>query len=466
MRPLDIRSREAIRAVLRRGPAGNRELESSAHVSAATAKRILQELSTEIVSVGQTRRRRHALRRLVRGTLSSIETFSIDKEGRATPGTAIELVQPSGCYAPLGAGVWPQEPGRDGWWDGLPYPLHDMRPQGYLGRMLAGQVASNLHLPINPDEWSDDDAIWYLAQFGADAPGNLIVGQHAMQLWTRQRAMLEVIPERQIMKAYLARAQLALTVSGAGSSAGGEFPKFTAARALAGADTPHVIVKFSGHESTGSARRWADLLVCEHLASQVISTMPGHVAARSRIIQSAGRTFLESERFDRHGDHGRSPVATLSAIEAALIGAGHKPWPDVLRSDGAPGLFANPVLERVEELWWFGRFIANTDMHHGNLSFRPEDKHFGLAPAYDMLPMQYAPLRGGDVPEPAFPSYDLPLPPREGRERWVTVATAAVHFWLESSRDKRISKAFRTTCAKNGDALQRWLDTWATEVVR
>jgi len=42
------------------------------------------------------------------------------------------------------------------------------------------------------------------------------------------------------------------------------------------------------------------------------------------------------------------------------------------------------------------RLIANTDMHLGNLTFHVEGT-FRLAPAYDMLPMAYAPLPGGEV---------------------------------------------------------------------
>lgn len=461
MRPADIQTREALRSALRLGPRGNRELEAAAQVSPATVKRILQELRSEIVSGGKTRRRRHALRRQVRGSFSNVETFVIDANGRAAPGSTIELIQPSGCYAHLDSRVWPQAPGQDGWWDGLPHPLYDMRPQGYLGRMLAHDLATKLDVPANPDDWSNEEIIWFLAQFGADAPGNLIVGQRAMQLWTQQREEQQLIPERKVKDAYPQRAQSALKLVGAGSSAGGEFPKFTAARSMSDAATPHVIVKFSGSEETGAARRWADLLVCEHLAMEAIRKMQGHAAARSRIVRAGGRTFLESERFDRVGEHGRSAVVTLAAVEAALIGAGPKAWPAVLQSSAAAGFFEPDVIDRVEELWWFGRFIANTDMHHGNLSLRPHGNRFQLAPAYDMLPMHYAPHRGGDVPDGEYPLQDLPLPRRGSEDRWRGALNAAFSFWGEAGRDKRISEPFRRTCSNNAHSLERWADTWA-----
>jgi hypothetical protein len=50
--------------------------------------------------------------------------------------------------------------------------------------------------------------------------------------------------------------------------------------------------------------------------------------------------------------------------------------------------------EQIHLLYAFGHFIANTDMHFGNLAFYFEDfKLQGLAPVYDMLPMFYMPVR-------------------------------------------------------------------------
>jgi hypothetical protein len=95
------------------------------------------------------------------------------------------------------------------------------------------------------------------------------------------------------------------------------------------------------------------------------------------------------------------------------------------------------------------------------LSFRPRGTLFALAPAYDMLPMRYAPLRGGDVPHPDFATHDLPMPPRGQQRRWATVLAAALGFWNEASRDSRVSEEFRRVCGTNRDALQRWSETWA-----
>lgn len=459
-RPSNTEAREALRRRLWRGPAATGELASELGVSSPSVYRMVQELGAEVVSAGRTRQRKHALRRPLRGTTASIVAYAVDAAGAAAPLEPIELVHPQGCLARLDA-TWPLAPEQDGWWEGLPYPVNDMRPQGYLGRQTARAVAQQLNVSENPLEWSDDDILAYLVQFGIDQPGNLIVGAGAMQAWSqaRVRGITEVVAQERTAQRYCELADRAIADGAAGSSAGGEFPKFTASRHLHGAQTPHVIVKFSGADDSASVRRWSDLLVCEHLALQSLSSLPGHAVARSRILQHSGRTFLESERFDRHGAFGRSAVVTLESLEAALIGSAHSQWAQVL-ADAPRGMFPAAVIQRTEELTWFGRFIANSDMHRGNLSLRPRGDHFELAPAYDMLPMFYAPLRGGEVPQRTFSTEGLPLPGHGREQAWHQVLQAAIGFWRTAAQDSRISEGFRSISRENSELLLRWADVW------
>jgi serine/threonine protein kinase HipA of HipAB toxin-antitoxin module len=129
--------------------------------------------------------------------------------------------------------------------------------------------------------------------------------------------------------------------------------------------------------------------------------MPGVSAARSRIVRSAGRTFLEVERFDRHGRPGRSALICLATLDAALLGESTSDWTRLGARLAGAGLNYADDLERIHRLWWFGKLIANTDLHNDNLSFVPQGG-FKLAPVYDMLPMLYAPLPGGEVPSRKF----------------------------------------------------------------
>jgi hypothetical protein len=99
-------------------------------------------------------------------------------------------------------------------------------------------------------------------------------------------------------------------------------------------------------------------------------------AARTELIEGGDRVFLESERFDRVGSHGRRLCddASLSSADA----------------------------ECVALLDAFGALIANTDRHRRNVSlFDRREGRFELAPVHDMLPMLYAPV-DGDVIEREF----------------------------------------------------------------
>src|SRR5690606_2636163 len=159
-----------------------------------------------------------------------------------------------------------------------------------------------------------------------------------------------------------------------------------------------------------------------------------------------GRTFLESVRFDRHGAHGRSAVCSLAAINYAWLGLPGRAWAEGVAALLARGLIEPTVVETVARVWCFGKLIANSDLHDGNLSFKPHRigsrRGFQLAPIYDMLPMQYAPVRG-QVPLVSFePSQLSPSSPEE-QAAWADAGAAALQLWDAAARDPRISNDFR-----------------------
>ena len=98
--------------------------------------------------------------------------------------------------------------------------------------------------------------------------------------------------------------------------------------------------------------------------------MPNTSSARTRIVQHAGRTFLESERFDRVGLFGRLPTGSLKVVAAAFVGSKRGDRPPLATLLQREGLLAAESVEQIELLWWFGQLIANADMHLGNLGFR------------------------------------------------------------------------------------------------
>jgi len=419
-------------------------------ISRPTLARHVKALGEAVVVAGSASRTRYAARRPLRGNPASLPLFRIDENGKGHEAGSLTLAHPRGSgLAFNGPFPWPLDGAmRDGWFDGLPYPLHDMRPQGFLGRNFAHNHATALGVSRNPEEWTEDDIVFVLATNGHDLPGNLVLGEEAYRrlIDSRVRDGNRYLPDADVGDAYAELAERALRHGDIGSSAGGEFPKFTARRVLDGRPVD-VIVKFSGNDDSAAVRRWSDLLVCEHLALRTLQEHLNIEAAESAIFRHKGRTFLEVVRFDRHGESGRSAVCTLQSLDAALLGLGSAPWPVAAAVLEKAGWLAPEHRERISLMWWFGQLIANSDMHTGNLAFRPG---LGLAPAYDMLPMQYAPLRGGELPaQPYAPR--LPLP---GEARvWEQAADGAIAYWQRCSEDARVSGAFRQVCQDNAGAL-------------
>lgn len=429
------------------------DLAAELGVSGVALHRQLKGAQTDVVTLGKARRTRYALRRALRGDAADIPVYQIDEAGRAELLAPLTPVRPSGTVLPLAGSAWPvPAESADGLWSGLPYPLQDMRPQGYMGRQFARAEHAALGVPADPTEWSDDDVLHALARTGVDVSGNLLLGDTAYARWMQHKLTApEPLPAANLGAAYAALAERAVALGVPGSSAAGEFPKFAAQRALPGAATPHVLVKFSGADGSPAVQRWADLLVCEHLALECAATLEGLQAARSRILQHAGRTFLEVERFDRHGAFGRCPLVCMETVNAEFIGEATNDWPRLAARLVRHNLLSAPHAAAIDSAWWFGRLIANSDMHLGNLSFTPRGGVFTLAPLYDMLPMLYAPLPGGEVPPRSFEP-PTPLPPQ--RPAWLAACGAAIAFWQRCAGDGRISEAFRQMCRGNGERLE------------
>ena len=236
----------------------------------------------------------------------------------------------------------------------------------------------------------------------------------------------------------------------AGSSAAGEQPKFTACVEDSDGALRHVIVKFSEPvEANPVARRWADLLICEYLANQLLDEH-GHASARDELVWSQGRLCLESIRFDRLGAHGRRGFVSLAAWSDAHDGM-RDSWPNAAERMQRGGWLDADAVEQINQRWWFGRMIGNTDMHFGNLGFYLDDAlPLRLAPSYDMLPMLYRPAaNGGLVPREYQPPTPLPAVSRH----WRQAAAWAATFWQRVAQHPQLSADFRRTADHNQAAL-------------
>lgn len=414
--------------------------------------RMVRAAGSEVLTIGRARRTSYAARRHLRGSAEPIPVFQIDERGGAEQVGRLNLAHPDGTVFEFSApSSWPLDDSmRDGWFDGLPYFLQDLRPAGFMGRQFARAHARALPLGDDPRQWSDDDVLHAISLHGAGQSGNFVLGEHAFRLWLDEMQQPAAhVEEARVLETYSESANRAMQDGEVGSSAAGEFPKFTALRVLEGSPT-HVIVKFSGSDNSPGTQRWSDLLICEHLAAQSLAALPGLAAAQTRILRAGNRSFLEVVRFDRHGLRGRSALCSWAALNHGWFGLAGRPW-----TEGAARLLEHGLIDRetsqaITRLWHFGQLIANTDMHDGNLSFMPRISATApplfLAPAYDMLPMLYAPQRGVELPPVRF-APRLPLPVE--REAWQAAAAAADQFWSRAADDARISAQFRAVCADN-----------------
>lgn len=426
---------EDLQDALSSGPRTAAELQATLGISQPTLSRLLATRSAQVCRLGRARATRYAWRRDVRGLAPSQPLY------RVTPGGQITRI---GTLQILRGGYWfddIEQPAASQWFDGLPWFLADMRPQGFLGQRFVRQLAG-MGLPDNLNDWQDDHALVALACRGEDALGNLILGDASLTRWqetTRDDAI--ALTDRAAQ--YPRLAQAALAGDATGSSAGGEQPKFTA---FVGEQA--VIVKFSESISSAAGRRWADLLIAEHHALAVMAEA-GQPAAQTDIIEADGRVFLEVQRFDRSGLRGRSGLISLGAIDDEFVGR-RQSWLDTAQTLTQQRRLSPQSLARVAWQQAFAMLIGNTDRHFGNLSVRYEGRWPAeVAPAYDMLPMLDAPVRG-ELPERVFAPL-LPLMCGETIAR--DAAQAAALLWQRVAGDTRVSAAYRTCAAERALAV-------------
>ncbi len=399
--------------------------------------------------LGAARSIQYALRDSSRG-LPDIAVYRVDTEGRIKTLGALLPTRPAGFVMRQDDGVTLHS-------SGLPWWLLDMRPQGYLGRAYAARHGAELGLPERLGDWSDSHALRALLVHGHDVVGNLLLGDMA-----RDRFLAAAVPApisaEQKAEAYARLAQDAACGGSAGSSAGGEQPKFTA-YAVTPEGPRQVIVKFSELEEGPVSQRWRDLLLAEHLALETLHEA-GIAAARTRIVDHGGQRFLEVQRFDRIGALGRCALISLAALDAEFVGLGNAAWPTVARCLAADGQIHPAAADGADLLWAFGTLIGNTDMHGGNLSFVGEHGHpYDLAPAYDMTPMAFRPSSGGGLPDSLA---DASIHASVANATWRHAEALAGAFLARLLAETRFSRRFAPCIA----ALERHLTTASAKIER
>jgi len=421
---------EAILAALGTRVRSARELQEALGVSQSTVWRMLEDAGERVLRLGRGRASRYVAVRDIEGVGKALPLFRVDGEGRAEEIARLRHGADDRWYVEaLTDEDWLRGHAGDGVYDDLPWFVQDLRPSGFLGREIGRRMARTLRLPPRPRDWNDTQLLTFLLHAGEIMPGDLVPGRGSASRALRPSEQVVTHAETE----YPVLAAMAAAGNPPGSSAAGEQPKFTAYHAESGA----VLVKFSPADDNAVARRWRDLLIAEHHALETLRDA-GLPAARTRLLFSAGRVFLESLRFDRAGRSGRLPAFSLDVVDAEFTGAGGS-WYRASRALCDAGLLPPGDVDTVALLQSFGDLIGNTDMHFGNLSLAPAARGFRLLPVYDMLPMALAP-RQGELPSlDAFhPQLRENLPVDE-----LHVRQLAARFWQAVAADTRCSDDFR-----------------------
>jgi len=437
---------EKLQLVLKQGPGKTSSILQALDISQPTFSRLWSTMRDGVV-LGASKARQYALRKYVPGVDAPVPVFCVSEEGSIEPIGYLDVLQGE-FYA-----MTPLEGTRYDVYQGLPFFIRDLRPQGFLGRMEPGKHR-DLDLPADILRWSDEQVLKYVSRRSEAAAGNLVLGNESYTRYLASVPMAEpsVIPAHERAAHYPAMAEASMQGEAPGSSAGGEQPKFTAIvrREDTTQSVEHVIVKFSPQVDSPPGRRWGDLLICEHLALEVLARN-GIAAAKTSILELDERIFLEVVRFDRIGLKGRLPMATFSALDGDL-GMMDQNWSAVARELGRLGQLSGDDVVTVEILDLFGALIGNTDKHHGNIAvaWTLERKHRLLA-AYDMVPMLYRPNSHGEIVERGWsPNY-------LGKVEMRHLARChgmALQFWNDVAEDPRISAGFKGVAARHVEALK------------
>lgn len=423
----------SIREYLERGPATSKEIQAETGLSQTVVARQLRGMGDNVIKLQSGRSPRYAVTRNAFGGNDKLPLIMVDAFGNTVVAAFIRPLAHGGFFVEPVTGMPHLLLGEngDGLYDDLPYFLFDLSPQGFLGRQIAKELASQSDdFPSDPRNWNTNHIGRYLISNSDDLPGNFKFGEQAL-LRVRRKPVISS------EKDYPELADSVMSGVIPGSSAGGEQPKFTA---FCGDRSAHVIVKFSPRGDSDVARRWHDILITEYHATKAIHRR-NFPAAETRLIEIGDRLFLESQRFDRSGEYGRMSMVSLRSIDAEFTGPGSD-WPRVMGTLFKKKLVSWQHVYDADFLWCFGRLINNTDMHLGNLSLAIDGNVFRLLPVYDMCSMGFAPKSGGEVLPYSF------VPPENksvniSEDTLKSIKKMAHDFWERVASDERISVEFK-----------------------
>ncbi|WP_435005194.1 type II toxin-antitoxin system HipA family toxin YjjJ [Tundrisphaera lichenicola] len=426
-------------ALRRGGLLRGEEIQRELGISQPVMSRLMREAGPRVCRFGRSVATRYALPREIAGIGRNLPVFRVDENGHPNRHGILHLLS--------GGGSWLERTSGDGQeFPGLPPFVEDMRPQGYIGRSFPS-LYPELRLPERISDWNDDHQLISLASRGEDCVGDLIIGEESLNRFLAWKP-------RPLTRADFPNLATGALAGQPGSSAGGEHPKFAVY-----SEGRYWLVKFASGDGA-AADRWRDLLVCEHVALEVLQDA-GFPVPHSEWFDLDGTRYLQVDRFDRIGAKGRRGVISLFAVNSHFLGYTPDNW-----SRAGQHILDEPDLsmstKHADQMIWldtFGDLIANGDRHFGNFCFfADEARHLTLTPTpvYDMLPMAFAPTDASLVERQFNPR----LPTATNMHLWHEAADHAIRFWSRLSGEEGLSSGFQRVSQGCRDKLARLIEEY------
>jgi hypothetical protein len=422
MNPSKISLPEQVASLLARG-----EPMTAAQLCAATGKSqpsislALHALGDRVCKMGAARSSRYAMIKEMGGLQATHALFWTEASGQETRLGDITYLQGDRFFLKLGDRQTVTRA------NALPWYLHTLKPQGFLGRQL---LRSRPDLPQNPEQLSVVQIVNLMATRRADPPGAITVG-----LPSSTSESFSSDADAKARLAFLESLASADSLSlPPKSSAGGEQPKFTLVWFDNSGFIKHELVKYSPPHGTPFGERWKALLQLEHIALSVLQDQSVE-SASTQCYLGEKRFFLSSQRFDRVGAHGKRHVVAISALHDEFTPSTMQNWVHTAQGLHAKKLITEQELSTIATIHAFGHYIGNTDMHFGNLSFFVDDvvtPKIRLAPVYDMLPMMWRPeIHQGSLSDsPVRPQ----LMPAGFAQEQARAREWAIEFWEQAAK--------------------------------